>query len=189
MTEDYCRICKKKSEGQAVYYFPKLHSTHEYAAFAGVVHVTCLMHHKKSNHIKDVLIDALKSSISEDAGNPILAQEGRVLIQDKKFDECINIYDFEDFADFYVPYWQIDALLELNPNEKIDLGVNKLVTLEVNGDGSLSITANRPYNRLHLKCLQYEKFKQLIRLAKANTISQKSNADDMMEKWKAWTNG
>jgi hypothetical protein len=189
MANDFCKICKKKSEGRPVYYFPKLRSTNEYAAYAGIVHVSCLIQHKKSNHIRDFLIDSLKSTISEDAGNPIVASEGRILVQNKKYDECLNVYDFEDFADFHVPYWQIDTLLELKPNKKIDLGVNKLSTLLVNDDGSLSLKTNRPYNQLHLKSLHYEKLIELMRIAKEKISSKKNNVDDMMEKWKAWSNG
>lgn len=189
MTEDYCKICKEKFEGQSVYYFPKLHSKTRYATYAGIVHVACLINHKESNHIRDVLINAIKSSVSEDAGNPIVASEGGVIIQNKKYDECLNVYDFEDFVDFYIPYWQIKALLELKANEKIDLGASKLAALTLNDDGSLSLTTIRPYCRLHLKNLHYKRLKDLIGIAKEKISSQKSNADDMMEKWKAWTNG
>lgn len=189
MAEDYCKICKEKFEEQSIYYFPKLPSTSKYTTYAGLVHVACLVNHKESNNIKDVLISAIKSTVAQDAGNPIVASEGRIIIQNRKYDECLNVYDFEDFADFYIPYWQIDALLELKPNEKIDLGVNKLVTLTLNDDGSLLLNTIRPYNRLLLKFLRFKMFRDLIGTAKEKISTQKSNADDMMEKWKAWTNG
>jgi hypothetical protein len=113
--------------------------------------------------------------------NRIVKQDNAVLIQDSQRDEAINIYDFEDFALFYIRYLLIEQIQKINSEAKFNLDANWFVKLVIDNRGDLSL--HKPFSQ-ETVILPYLPLPRLKKLLGAKKIQEDFKHVEMATLWK-----
>lgn len=160
-THTQCPICGKNFGGET-FPFPRLSAKSRYAGLAGNVHIDCLSSHPERAAIERELTETYMKAFQRNAEQPIAARDNHVLIQYDRVHDFLIVHDFEDFAEFYAPTWQVEGLKVLKLGEHLDLGVNRLLTLVVGSNGQLSVQARGSASSIALRNLPLSRLQSLI---------------------------
>ncbi len=96
-----CPICGLQVTNK-YYAFPKLPAECKFASIYDLTHINCLRFHPEKKEIQDELTKVYLQIFKNHPTFPILAQEGYILIKYHLDDQQLEIYNFEDFVDFYL---------------------------------------------------------------------------------------
>ncbi|NIA55061.1 hypothetical protein HAV22_15600 [Massilia sp. TW-1] len=169
-----CPICNQSiQEEQARFYFPKLPDWHALSRYLGTVHVDCLRALPNGEEVSKPLADICESLYGKESETPVVARERNLVVKDcLKNCGCFEIYDFDDFAEFFIPVHATEAVRQLEPNQFLSLGVQGLQVLHRSVDGKLSLERTKPHFVVDLPEMTYEVLVScLSRAQKAATFS------------------
>lgn len=160
-----CPICG----GEVVncnFEFPKLPASSPFSSIFGSTHISCLLSHPQRTEIQNELTNIYLKIFGEHPNFPIVAQAGLVLIKSRPDCQLLEIYDFQDFVSFYIPYNQIEILMKMESGQKLSIGVNAWTTLISNDEGKLTIShcfpKEKKEDRINLPHLNLHQLKQLV---------------------------
>lgn len=114
-------------------------SSSPFASINGLIHINCLRTHPQKKEIQNELTRIYLQIFGNHPDFPIVAQADCILIKSRPDHEILEIYDFEDFVEFYIPYNQIEEFMKMNGEQKLDIGVNKWTSLVVNNVDQLKL--------------------------------------------------
>jgi hypothetical protein len=137
-----CQICAGDVSSE-YFAFPKLPSESKFGFLNGLVHIQCLKSHPDRLAIQDELKSIYLQIFGNNHDFPIVACDGYILVKSRPDCQLFEVYDFEDFVEFYIPYNQIDNILELKRNEKIEIGAHQWTVLIVEKNGLITIRQYR----------------------------------------------
>lgn len=99
---------------------------------------------------------------AEASDYPVVLNFDNILMQDRRPDEYLMIYNFKDFVQFHIPYSQVKQILGLSPNDKVLLGINGLLELSAQDNGSLMLEQKRPFSQTLLPSLSLDNLKDML---------------------------
>lgn len=134
-----CPICHKKVT-QKYFAFPKLPKSSEFSNIFGLTHLDCLYAHPRRHEIQEELVRIYMTIFNqENSTTPIVSRNDFFLVKFLPDREMLEVYDFEDFASFYVSINQTGDLINLKPGDEIDLGNRGWITLTSSETGKLTL--------------------------------------------------
>lgn len=158
-----CKICNNEVvNGENIFPFPELPETHRYSGLHGMVHVKCLREHPDTSGIGEELGLICSSMFGETSDYPVVLNANSILMQDRRPDECYMIYNFRDFVQFHIPYSQVKQVQELSPHDKMLIGINGLLELSVQNNGSLMLEQKKPFSQTLLPSLSLNDLKEML---------------------------
>jgi len=106
-----CSICGwPMHEEQSRFYFHKLPAWHALSKYHGTVHIDCLRALPNKEDVSKSLADFCESFYGKDSPTPIVARERNFVVKNcVKDGACFEIYDFDDFAEFFIPVHAISG--------------------------------------------------------------------------------
>jgi hypothetical protein len=169
-----CPICNHEIT-QGSFAFPKLPKSSKYSYIFGQVHVECLQSHAERVAIQNELKRIYLEVFENHPNFPIVAQLNYILIKSRPDSKLFEIYNFEDFVEFYLPYVQVEELLNMNIDQELGLGPNKWTKLVARNDGYLMLSYDWPNSKfienISLPNLSLKQLKCLI--TEALSVAQK----------------
>lgn len=163
-----CPICGELiQEEQPRFYFPKLPDWHALSKYHGAVHIDCLRALPNRNDVSKTLADICESFHGSDSATPVVARERNLVIKDCRRDSaCLEAYDFDDFAEFFIPMHALEAVQQLVPAHFLSLGVQGLQVLHRAADGTLSLERIKPHFVVDLPEMTHESLVSCLSKAK-----------------------
>lgn len=164
-----CPVCNNNLKiGEAAFPFPRLPVSYRYSKFAGMVHVSCLLKSSEADAIRKELTEAYRNY----SPYPIIYQVGGILVQKHERDECVVIYDFDDFAIFQIPNYLRKKILDTHTENQFKLDVNGFVQLLIGKD--LGLNLHKPFSeeKIMLSSLPLKTLNKML-----NNILVKDNAE------------
>lgn len=137
-SQSICPICGHEADTQ-YFAFPKLPLGSKFEHLNGLVHITCLKLHPNVIEIQTELKNIYLQIFENNHDFPIVASDGYILIKSRPDNELLEVYDFEDFVEFYIPYNQINNILELKREGQLEIGANRWTKIIVKKNGMIAI--------------------------------------------------
>jgi hypothetical protein len=144
--------------------FPKLPSYSSFALIYGDTHINCLYSHPQKKEIQNELTKIYLQIFTNHLYNPIVAQLNCILIKVRLDQQILEVYDFEDFVNFYIPYNQIEDIVNLQSNQELAIGVNQWISILVKPLGQLKIISYLPKEERYTVELDFLNFKKLKKI-------------------------
>lgn len=163
-----CPICDEPiQEEQPRFYFPRLPDWHALSKYHGTAHIDCLRALPNKEDVSRTLADICESFYGRDSATPVVARESNLVIKDCRRDSaCLEVYDFDDFAEFYIPTHALEAVQQLVPAHCLSLGVQGLQVLHRAVDGTLSLERIKPHFVVDLPGMTHESLVNCLLRAK-----------------------
>jgi hypothetical protein len=131
-----CPICKQEVT-RDYFAFPRLPESSDFSSIFGDTHRDCLLTHHKRLSIQEELTKIYLSYFHDNNDTPIVASDEFIVVKFEKHHEMLSIYDFEDFATFYMMMDQVNEVVTLKSGDNINLGRRGLMNLSSNNDNHL----------------------------------------------------
>ena len=128
--------------------FPKLPKDSKYSSIFGLVHLICLQLHPERIAIQNELIKIYLEIFTNHLDEPIVAQSNYSLIKFCPEAQLFEIYNFEDFVEFYLPFNQVEDLMKMGIGQELGIGPNKWTRLVTDQDGNLTLSRYRPRDKI-----------------------------------------
>jgi hypothetical protein len=165
---DNCTICGQLiQEEWPRFHFPKLPIWHDLSKYHGVVHIDCLHSLPNTSSISKTLADIYENFYGSDSATPVVTRAKNIVIKDcRSEDACFEVYDFDDFAEFFIPVHAVEAIQQLIPAHFLTLGIQGLQVLHRADDGTLSLEIKKPHFIVDLPEMTHESLVNCLLKAK-----------------------
>ncbi|GKX50337.1 hypothetical protein [Budvicia aquatica] len=159
MKKEVCGLCNNEIIiGEPRFSFPILPDWHPLSRYNGCYHVSCLI--KIGGDVSSLLADVFYSFYKEKGY--VVYRVDNVIVRNESDFECIVVLLGDDFVDFFIPYRMLTKITDLKANEKIWLGINRLISIWRDENDRIFIYYRDSDAKLNIQSLCYKNFVNLI---------------------------